>query len=161
MEEYEALILGLSTIKDLWAKKIYVHGDYELVINQVKGTYQTKNSRMRAYRNLVLDLPENIYEYIISLVPREHNLIADDLCTSASVLKIPIYPNKKYAIEVKYRPVILDNVNIGKYFKIKRKISYFCRWKKSMQMFKLMIIFFMINMKMNMLSQFQMGMSIR
>jgi hypothetical protein len=33
MVEYEALILGLGVLKDLKAKKIYVHGGYELIIN--------------------------------------------------------------------------------------------------------------------------------
>jgi ribonuclease HI len=51
MPEYEALILGLKTLKELGARRIVVHGDYELVINQVKGIYQSKNPRLRAYRN--------------------------------------------------------------------------------------------------------------
>jgi ribonuclease HI len=38
--EYEALILGLNTLKELGAKRTVVHGDSELVINQVKGIYQ-------------------------------------------------------------------------------------------------------------------------
>jgi hypothetical protein len=58
MAEYEALILGLKTLKELGARRIVVHGDSELVINQVKGIYQSKHPRLRAYRNLVLDLLE-------------------------------------------------------------------------------------------------------
>jgi ribonuclease HI len=53
--EYEALIFGLGTLRDLRAKNIYVHGDFEIIINQFKGTYQIKHPRMRSYRNLVLD----------------------------------------------------------------------------------------------------------
>jgi hypothetical protein len=37
MAEYEALILGLKTLKELGARRIVVHGDSELVIDQVKG----------------------------------------------------------------------------------------------------------------------------
>jgi ribonuclease HI len=33
MAEYEALILGLNTLKELGAKRIVIHGDYELIIN--------------------------------------------------------------------------------------------------------------------------------
>ena len=58
MVEYEALILGLRTLKELGAKRIVVHGDSKLVINQVKGIYQSKHLKLRAYRNLVLDLLE-------------------------------------------------------------------------------------------------------
>jgi ribonuclease HI len=70
MAEYEALILGLKTLKELGARRIVVHGDYELVINQVKGIYQSKHPRLRAYRNLVLDLLEEFSEYNLSVIRR-------------------------------------------------------------------------------------------
>jgi ribonuclease HI len=103
MAEYEALILGLRTLKELGAKRIAVHGDSELIINQVKGIYQSKHPRLRAYRNLVLDLLEEFSEYNLSVIPRGKNQIVDALATSASVFKIPIFPNRKYEIEVKHR----------------------------------------------------------
>jgi ribonuclease HI len=36
MVEYEALIFGLNTLKELVSKIIVVHGDYELVINRLR-----------------------------------------------------------------------------------------------------------------------------
>ena len=63
MDEYEALILGLKVLNELGTKRIAVDGDSELVINQVKGIYQSKHPRMRAYMNLVLDLLEEFSEY--------------------------------------------------------------------------------------------------
>ena len=36
------------------ARRIVVHGDSELIINQVKGIYQAKHPGLRAYRNIVL-----------------------------------------------------------------------------------------------------------
>jgi ribonuclease HI len=56
--EYEALVLGLKALKEMGAKRIYVHGDSELIINQVKGLYQANHPRLRAYQNTVLDLLE-------------------------------------------------------------------------------------------------------
>ena len=56
MAEYEALILGLKVLKELGVKRILVHKESELVINQVKGIYQSKHPTLRAYRNLVLGL---------------------------------------------------------------------------------------------------------
>ena len=61
MAEYEALILGLRNLKELGAKRIVVHGDSHLIINQVKGRYQSKHPRLRAYRNLVLDILEEFF----------------------------------------------------------------------------------------------------
>lgn len=54
--EYGALIKGLKILKKLDVNRIYVYGDLELVIKQVKGQYQTKHPWMRAYRNAVLDI---------------------------------------------------------------------------------------------------------
>ena len=65
---------------------------------------------MRDYRNIVLDLLQDISEYQFVIIPREKNVIADALAVSASLFKIPIYPNKKYEIEVKHRPAVLDNL---------------------------------------------------
>jgi ribonuclease HI len=56
MAEYEALVLGLKTLKEMGARRLVVHGDSELIINQVKGIYQAKHPILRAYRNIVLDL---------------------------------------------------------------------------------------------------------
>jgi len=51
-------------------KKIDVHGDSELIINQVKGIYQAKHPRLRAYKNTVLDLLEEFSKYSLSTIPR-------------------------------------------------------------------------------------------
>jgi ribonuclease HI len=70
MVEYKALVLGLKTSKEIGDGKIVVHGDYELIINQIKGIYQAKHPILRAYRNIVLDLIEEFLEYNISVIPR-------------------------------------------------------------------------------------------
>jgi ribonuclease HI len=111
MAKYEALILGLNTLNELGAKRIVVHGDYELVINQVKVIYQSKHPRLREYRNIVLELLEIFTEYNLSVIPRGQNLIVDALATSAFLFKIPIFPNRKYEIEVKHRPTVPNNIN--------------------------------------------------
>lgn len=108
--KYEALILGLKIMKELQAKRVHIYGDSELVIKQVIGTYQAKHPRMRDYRNMVLDLLESFKEFQLSVIPRNQNHIVDDIAVAASVFKIPIYPNRRYQIEVKHRPLVPDNV---------------------------------------------------
>jgi len=72
--EYEALIIGLNILREQKVKKIHIFGDSDLIVNQVKHTYQTKHHRMRAYRNEVWDLFSNFFsKHKISLVPREEN----------------------------------------------------------------------------------------
>jgi ribonuclease HI len=111
MVEYEALVLGLKTLKEMGVGRIVVHGDYELITNQIKGIYQETHPRLRAYSNIVLDLIEEFPEYNISVIPRGQNHIVDALATSASVFKIPFFPNKRYEIEVKHRPTMSDKIN--------------------------------------------------
>ena len=110
MAEYEALIIGLNLLREQKVNKIHIFGDVELIVDQVKGTYQTRHPRMRAYQNEVCDLFSNLFsEHEISLVPREENIIADSLATIASAFIIPIYANEKYEIVVRHRPYIPDN----------------------------------------------------
>jgi ribonuclease HI len=126
MAEYEALILGLKVLKELGAKRIAVCGDSELIINQVKGIYQSKHPRLRAYINLALDLLEEFSEYDLSTIPREKNQITFDvLATSASVFKIPIFPNRKYEIEVKHRPTVPDNIKHWQVFEDDKQVERF------------------------------------
>jgi hypothetical protein len=53
------------------------------------------------------------------------NQIADALATSASVFKIPIFPNKKYEIEVKNRPAVPDNVKYWQVFEDEKHVEIF------------------------------------
>jgi ribonuclease HI len=116
MVEYEALILGLRNLKELGAKRIAVHGDFELIINQVKSIYQSKHPRLRAYRSLLLDILEYFSEYNLSVIPRGGNQIVDALDTSSSMFKIPFFPNRKYEIEFKHRPAVPDNIKYWQVF---------------------------------------------
>jgi ribonuclease HI len=110
MVEYEASILGLKVLKELSAKIIVVHGDSKLIINQIKGIYQAKHPRPRAYRNMVLDLLEEFPECNLSTIPREQNQVPDALATSTTIFKVPIFPEKSYKVEVKYKPSIPNNM---------------------------------------------------
>ena len=47
--------------------------DSEMVITQVKGIYQKKQPRLRAYKNFALDLLKEFSEYDLSAIPREKN----------------------------------------------------------------------------------------
>jgi hypothetical protein len=125
MAEYEALILGLQVLKELGAQRIAVRRDSELIINQVKGVYQTKHPRLRVYKNLVLNLLKGFSEYDLTAIPKEQNQIVDALATSASVFKIPILPDKRYEIEVKHRPTVPDNIRHWQVFDDDKQVERF------------------------------------
>ena len=83
--KYEAHILGLKILKKMKSKKVYIYGESELVINRVNGVYQSKHPRLRSYINLVLDLLENLNEYMLIVLPENQNAIVDALAISASI----------------------------------------------------------------------------
>ena len=97
--------------------KLVVFGDSELVVQQVKGSYQTRNPRMRAYIKQVWDLIDNFYEaFNIFVVLREFNQLADSLAVVTSTLKVPMTPQIKYEIEMRYKPSIHDNIKYSEVF---------------------------------------------
>jgi len=111
MAEYEALVLGLKVLKDLQVQKINIQGDSGLIIKKVQGKYQTKNPRLRSYRNLVLYLIQGVKECKFTVIPRKKNVEANSLAVSASLFQIPENPKEKYQIEVRNIPSIPDNVD--------------------------------------------------
>ena len=54
--EYEALLLGLETAKDMGIKMLNIKGDSYLVVLQIKNQYQCKNERLKKYRNSIWTL---------------------------------------------------------------------------------------------------------
>ena len=102
--EYEALLLGIQILKKMQAKRVYIYGDFELVLRKVIGTYQAKHPRMRDYKNLALDILECFDEYQIFIIPRSENVIANTFVVATNTFRIPIHPNTKYTIEVKHIP---------------------------------------------------------
>ena len=84
--EYEALIMGIEKSIDLKVKNVYIYGDSELIINQVKGVYQAKHPRMRSYRNFVLYLLKIFESYQLAAIPRGQNVIENALVVATSLL---------------------------------------------------------------------------
>ena len=47
--EYEALIAGLKTAFDLGARNVKAYSDSQLVVNQVQGSFEARDSQMKEY----------------------------------------------------------------------------------------------------------------
>jgi hypothetical protein len=72
-----------------------------------------------------MDLLEEFSEYDLSTIPREKNHITDELAISASVFKIPIFPNNKYDIEVKHRSKEPNNIKYLEVFEDDKQVERF------------------------------------
>ncbi|XP_050919867.1 uncharacterized protein LOC127137453 [Lathyrus oleraceus] len=88
MEEYEACIYGLEVAIDIRIKILKVYGDSTLVINQVKGDWETRDSKLIPYKEHIIKLVPYFDEISFHHISREENQLEDALATLASMLKV-------------------------------------------------------------------------
>ncbi|KAJ9536419.1 hypothetical protein OSB04_un000411 [Centaurea solstitialis] len=75
--EYEALIAGLDIALRLGARQLHVRSDSLLVVNQVNGDFQAKDSKMMSYLKAVKDRIARFEHFLIEQIPRDLNMQAD------------------------------------------------------------------------------------
>ncbi|XP_012483012.1 uncharacterized protein LOC105797612 [Gossypium raimondii] len=88
MAEYEAYIMGIRAAIERKIKVLEVYGDSALVIYQLKGECETRDSKLINYRKLVIELIEEFDDITFCYLPRDENQIADALATLAFMIKV-------------------------------------------------------------------------
>ncbi|XP_017973768.1 PREDICTED: uncharacterized protein LOC108661427 [Theobroma cacao] len=102
MAEYEALVMGLQAAIERKADAINVYGDSALVICQMRGEWETRDSKLVPYKKLVTELSKQFKEISFNHLPREENQIADALATLAAMFKIKEVANvRPFDLEVR------------------------------------------------------------
>ncbi|XP_050918839.1 uncharacterized protein LOC127136303 [Lathyrus oleraceus] len=88
MAEYEACIYSLEAIIDLRIKILEVYDDSTLVISQVKGDWETRDSKLIPYKEHIRKLVPYFDEISFHHIFREENQLANALVTLASMFKV-------------------------------------------------------------------------
>ncbi|XP_050877957.1 uncharacterized protein LOC127081785, partial [Lathyrus oleraceus] len=88
MAEYEACIMGLEECIDLRIKHLDVYGDSALVVNQIKGEWETNQPSLIPYRDYARRISTFFTEVDFHHIPREDNRMADALATLASMIVV-------------------------------------------------------------------------
>ncbi|XP_058725548.1 uncharacterized protein LOC131596828 [Vicia villosa] len=88
MAEYEACIMGIEEAIDLRIKILDIYGDSTLVINQIKGKWETRNESLIPYRDYARRLLTFFNKVELHHIPRAENQMGDALATLASMFKI-------------------------------------------------------------------------
>ncbi|KAJ9542559.1 hypothetical protein OSB04_029065 [Centaurea solstitialis] len=91
--EYEALIAGLDIALRLGAKQLHVRSDSLLIVNQVNGGFQAKDSKMMSYLKAVKDRIAQLEYFLIEQIPRDLNMQADTLANLGSAFHDPSMEN--------------------------------------------------------------------
>ncbi|KAJ9535409.1 hypothetical protein OSB04_un001477 [Centaurea solstitialis] len=87
--EYEALIAGLDMAYDLGARWLHVRSDSLLVVNQINGEFQAKDSKMISYLKIAKDKIARFDKFSIEQIPRDLNMQADALANLGSAFNEP------------------------------------------------------------------------
>ncbi|XP_020209359.1 uncharacterized protein LOC109794316 [Cajanus cajan] len=82
--EYEALLAGLRLAHNLGARRVNCNSDSKLMVEQLSGTYQAKDTLLQRYFDTASQQISSFDEFSIKHVPREQNARADLLSKLAS-----------------------------------------------------------------------------
>ena len=82
--EYEALMMGMSTVQRMGGKSVKVFSDSRLVVSQVKGEFEAKDERMQEYLSQVKCLQSEFESFDLLHIPRSGNAHADSLAMLAT-----------------------------------------------------------------------------
>ncbi|KAA3472692.1 gag/pol polyprotein [Gossypium australe] len=85
--EYEACVMGLRAAIERDIEILEVYRDSALVIYQIRGDWEVRDSKLVKYRDLVAELIKEFKEVTFNYFPREENQLADALATLASMFK--------------------------------------------------------------------------
>ncbi|GAU51514.1 hypothetical protein TSUD_413830, partial [Trifolium subterraneum] len=86
--EYEACIMGSEEAIDLRIKNIDIYGDSALVINQIKGEWETRYAGLIPYRDYARRLLTFFNKVELHHIPRDENQMADALATLSSMYRV-------------------------------------------------------------------------
>ena len=82
--EYEVLLKGMVMVQKMGGKAVRVFSDSKLVVGQVRGDLEARDSRMQEYLGQVRRIQEKFEIFDLSHVPRSGNIHADSLATLAT-----------------------------------------------------------------------------
>jgi len=81
--EYAGLIKAMEHAKKLGARRLLIHSDSELIINQMNGVYKVKHPGLLPLYEEADELRRSFDNVTLRHVRREHNKRADRLCNQA------------------------------------------------------------------------------
>ena len=84
--KYEALIAGLKTAFDLGARDIEVYSNSRLVVSQMHGSFEARDSRMKEYLRVVKQIMGKFCTTNVTQVAQGRNRHANSLAILATAM---------------------------------------------------------------------------
>ena len=82
--EYEVLLTGMAMVQKMGGKTVEMFSDSRLVVSQVKGELEARDTRMQEYLGQVRRLQTKFESFDLSYIPKNGNTHADSLATLAT-----------------------------------------------------------------------------
>ena len=82
--EYETLLMGMMMVQKMGGKTVKVFSDSKLVVGQVRGDLETRDSRMQEYLCEIRSIQEKFEVFDLSHIPKSGNTHADSLAILAT-----------------------------------------------------------------------------
>ena len=82
--EYEALLMGMAMVQKMGGKAVEMFSDSRLVVGQVKGELEARDTRMQEYLGQVRRIQKKFESFDLSHIPRGGNTHANSLATLAT-----------------------------------------------------------------------------
>ena len=100
--EYETCSMGVKMAYDLKIKKLQVYEDSLLVIHQLNGEWETRDSKLIPCNKYIQEIAQTFKSITFKHVPRESNQIADALATLSAMFNV-VYNEEIQPIKTKKR----------------------------------------------------------
>ena len=86
--EYKEILARVNLAKFVSSKKLIIRSDFQLVMGQVNGEYETRDQRMVKYTSLVRKQLGSFVAWNLEHIPRDSNEKADALAAIAASIPI-------------------------------------------------------------------------
>lgn len=85
--EYESVLAGMRAARSAGASRVKIYSDSQLVMQQVQGSYETREKMMVRYLKAMQQLAEGFQDWRVEQIPREENSEAKALAKMATCLE--------------------------------------------------------------------------
>ena len=111
--EYEAVLSGLNRASALFASKLRIYSDSQLIVGHLKKEYEAKDEHISQYLLKVQDYLQQLDEWTVEKIPRAGNVQVDALVGIAASL--PISESILLPIYVQTAPSITESPRLPHY----------------------------------------------
>ena len=108
--KYEDLLVGMAIVQKMGERMVEMFSDLRLVVGQIKGNLEAKDTRMQDYLNQVRHLQLGFESFSLQQILRSRNTQVDSLATLAtsSVQSLP----QVILVEDLYKPAKTRKQNV-------------------------------------------------